>query len=103
MPRATYHRIRAAIHQAADQLGESAALGEAITLKDGVVEQSNFHNYTLMRIDAMSKIEVHIVPSAEMPSGVDEPGLPPIAGAVANALFAVTGKPITKLPLGNTV
>ncbi|WP_323814034.1 xanthine dehydrogenase family protein molybdopterin-binding subunit [Cellvibrio sp. NN19] len=84
-------------------MGLSAALGEAITLKDGVVEQSNFHNYTLMRINSMPKIEVHIVPSAEIPSGVGEPGLPPIAGAVANALFAATGKPVTKLPLGNKV
>jgi isoquinoline 1-oxidoreductase beta subunit len=46
---------------------------------------------------------VHIVPSAEMPSGVGEPGLPPIAGAVANALFAATNQPITKLPLGDKV
>jgi isoquinoline 1-oxidoreductase beta subunit len=84
-------------------MGLSAALGEAITLKKGVVEQSNFHNYPLLRIDAMPKVEVHIVPSAEMPSGVGEPGLPPIAGAVANALFAATGKPLTKLPLGNKV
>ncbi|MDR7090446.1 xanthine dehydrogenase family protein molybdopterin-binding subunit [Cellvibrio fibrivorans] len=84
-------------------MGLSAALGEAITLKKGVVEQSNFHNYPLLSIDAMPKVEVHIVPSAEMPSGVGEPGLPPIAGAVANALFAATGKPLTKLPLGNKV
>jgi isoquinoline 1-oxidoreductase beta subunit len=48
-------------------------------------------------------VEVHIVPSAEMPSGVGEPGLPPIAGAVANALFAATGTVLTKLPLGNKV
>ncbi len=84
-------------------MGLSAALGEAITLKKGVVEQSNFHNYPLLRIDAMPKVEVHIVPSAELPSGVGEPGLPPIAGAVANALFAATGKPLTKLPLGTKV
>lgn len=84
-------------------MGLSAALGEAITLKNGVVEQSNYHQYQLMRISAMPKVEVHIVPSAEMPSGVGEPGLPPIAGAVANALFAATGKPVTKLPLGNKV
>lgn len=84
-------------------MGLSAALGEAITLKKGVVEQTNYHTYPLLRIDAMPKVEVHIVPSAEMPSGVGEPGLPPIAGAVANALFAATGKPLTKLPLGNKV
>jgi isoquinoline 1-oxidoreductase beta subunit len=84
-------------------MGLSAALGEAITLKKGVVEQTNFHTYPLLRIDAMPKVEVHIVPSAEMPSGVGEPGLPPIAGAVANALFAATGKPLTRLPLGTKV
>lgn len=84
-------------------MGLSAALGEAITLNKGAVEQSNFHNYPLLRISDMPKVEVHIVPSAEMPSGVGEPGLPPIAGAVANALFAATGKPFTKLPLGNRV
>jgi isoquinoline 1-oxidoreductase subunit beta len=84
-------------------MGLSAALGEAITLNNGVVEQSNYHQYQLMRISSMPKVEVHIVPSAEMPSGVGEPGLPPIAGAVANALFAATGKPITKLPLGAKV
>ncbi len=80
-------------------MGLSAALGEAITLNKGVVEQTNYHNYPLMRIDSMPTVEVHIVPSAEMPSGVGEPGLPPIAGAVANALFAATGKPVTRLPL----
>jgi isoquinoline 1-oxidoreductase subunit beta len=80
-------------------MGLSAAMGEAITLKKGVVEQTNYHTYPLMRIDSMPKVEVHIVPSAEAPSGVGEPGLPPIAGAVANALFAATGKPVTRLPL----
>jgi len=84
-------------------MGLSAALGEAITLKKGVVEQTNYHQYQLMRISSMPKVDVHIVPSAEVPSGVGEPGLPPIAGAVANALFAATGKPITKLPLGDKV
>lgn len=84
-------------------MGLSAALGEAITLKNGVVEQTNYHTYTPLRINSMPKVEVHIVPSAEAPSGVGEPGLPPIAGAVANALFAATGKPVTKLPLGNKV
>ena len=84
-------------------MGLSAALGEAITLNKGVVEQTNYHNYPLLRITAMPRVEVHIVPSAEVPSGVGEPGLPPIAGAVANALFAATGKPLTKLPIGDKV
>jgi isoquinoline 1-oxidoreductase beta subunit len=84
-------------------MGLSVALGEAITLKNGMVEQTNYHTYPVMRIDSMPKVEVHIVPSAEAPSGVGEPGLPPIAGAVANALFAATGKPITRLPLAAKV
>ncbi|HOY22196.1 MAG TPA: xanthine dehydrogenase family protein molybdopterin-binding subunit [Cellvibrio sp.] len=84
-------------------MGLSVALGEAITLKNGAVEQTNYHTYPVMRIDSMPKVEVHIVPSAEAPSGVGEPGLPPIAGAVANALFAATGKPITRLPLSAKV
>lgn len=84
-------------------MGLGAALGEAITLKNGVVEQSNFHQYTPLRMTDMPHVEVFIVPSAQAPTGVGEPGLPPIAPAVANALFAATGKPITKLPMGNKV
>jgi isoquinoline 1-oxidoreductase subunit beta len=78
--------------------GLSAALHGAITLKEGVVEQSNFHNYVPLRINEMPIIEVHIVPSAEKPSGVGEPGTPVVAPAVANALFAATGKRLRKLP-----
>lgn len=84
-------------------MGLSAALGEAITLKNGQVEQTNYHNYLLLRIAAMPRVEVHIVPSAEPPSGVGEPGLPPIAPAVANALYAATGVAKTRLPLGAKV
>ena len=79
------------------------ALAEEITIDKGKVVQSNFHNYTLMRIPQMPKVEVHIVPSAEPPSGVGEPGVPPVAGALANALFAATGKPVTRLPIGERV
>ncbi|TXH68475.1 MAG: xanthine dehydrogenase family protein molybdopterin-binding subunit [Thiothrix sp.] len=78
----------------------SAALGEKITLKNGQVEQSNFHDYTPLRIGQMPVVEVHIVPSQENPSGVGEPGVPPLAPAVANALFAATGKRRYELPLG---
>lgn len=78
----------------------SAALGEKITLKDGKVEQSNFHDYTPLRMGQMPVVEVHILPSQENPSGVGEPGVPPLAPAVANALFAVTGKRHYELPLG---
>ncbi|MCC4115475.1 xanthine dehydrogenase family protein molybdopterin-binding subunit [Aromatoleum toluclasticum] len=80
--------------------GLAAALAGAITLKDGVVEQSNFHDYPILRIDQMPNVEVHIVPSAEKPTGVGEPGVPPIAPALVNALFAATGKRIRTLPIG---
>ncbi len=78
--------------------GLSAALGEAITLKDGEVEQSNFHDYTPLRIDAMPKVEVHIVPSTAPPTGVGEPGVPPAAPAVANAVYSATGRRVRSLP-----
>ncbi len=77
----------------------SAAMTGAITFKDGVVEQSNFHNYQVLRINQMPKVEVYIVPSTEKPTGVGEPGVPPLAPALINALHALTGKPIRSLPL----
>ncbi|HJW11442.1 MAG TPA: molybdopterin cofactor-binding domain-containing protein, partial [Albitalea sp.] len=80
--------------------GLSAALHGAITLKDGVVEQSNFHDYIPLRSNEMPRIEVHIVPSNEKPSGVGEPGVPVIAAAVANAVHAATGKRMRNLPFG---
>ena len=79
--------------------GLAAALHSAITLKDGVVEQSNFHQYLPLRINEMPQVEVHIVASAENPTGVGEPGTPVIAPAVANALAAATGKRLRSLPL----
>jgi isoquinoline 1-oxidoreductase beta subunit len=79
--------------------GLSAALHSAITLKDGAVEQSNFHDYPALRINEMPAVEVYIVPSTDKPTGVGEPGVPPIAPAVANALAAATGKRLRKLPL----
>jgi isoquinoline 1-oxidoreductase beta subunit len=79
----------------------AAALTGAITLKDGQVEQSNFHDYTVLRIDQMPAVEVYIVPSAEKPTGVGEPGVPPLAPALVNALFAATGKRIRSLPIGD--
>jgi len=79
--------------------GLSAALYGKVTLKDGLVEQSNFHDYPLLRISEMPAIDVHIVPSTEKPSGVGEPGVPVIAPAVANALAAATGKRVRALPL----
>jgi isoquinoline 1-oxidoreductase beta subunit len=79
--------------------GLSAALYGAITLKDGVVEQSNFHDYPALRINEMPRIEVHIVPSTAAPTGVGEPGTPVVAPALANAIFAATGKRLRTLPL----
>jgi isoquinoline 1-oxidoreductase beta subunit len=79
--------------------GLSAALFGAITLKDGAVEQSNFHDYRILRIDGMPRVDVHIVPSTAAPTGVGEPGVPPVAPAVANAIAAATGKRLRTLPL----
>jgi isoquinoline 1-oxidoreductase beta subunit len=72
--------------------------GAAITLKDGVVEQQNFSDYTVARMTDMPVIDVHIVPSNDPPTGMGEPGLPPLAPAFANALFKLTGKRLRKLP-----
>lgn len=85
--------------QSAIAFGLSAALHSELTFKDGKVEQSNFHDYRVLRLDEMPKVEVHIVKSTEKMGGVGEPGLPPIAPAVANALFALTGKRLRNLPL----
>jgi isoquinoline 1-oxidoreductase beta subunit len=79
--------------------GLTAALHGAITFKDGRVEQSNFHDYPLLRMEEMPRVEVHIIPSKENPQGVGEPGVPPIAPAVANAIFAATGKRVRSLPI----
>jgi isoquinoline 1-oxidoreductase beta subunit len=79
--------------------GLSAALSGAITLKEGRVEQSNFHDYPVLRINQMPRIEVHIVSSKEKPTGVGEPATPVIAPALANALLALQGKPVRALPL----
>ncbi|PZU55773.1 MAG: twin-arginine translocation pathway signal protein [Thauera sp.] len=78
----------------------AAALTGSITLKDGVVEQSNFNDYPVLRINEMPKVEVHIVKSAAAPTGVGEPGVPPLAPALASALRAATGKVIHTLPIG---
>jgi isoquinoline 1-oxidoreductase beta subunit len=72
--------------------------GARITLKDGVVEQQNFGDYTVARMNDMPQVEVHIVPSNDPPTGLGEPGLPPLAPAFANALFRLTGKRLRKLP-----
>lgn len=77
----------------------SAVLKSRITLENGRIQQSNFHNYPVLRIDEMPIIEVHIVPSNEPPTGVGEMSGPPLTAAVVNAIFAATGKRIRRLPL----
>jgi isoquinoline 1-oxidoreductase beta subunit len=79
--------------------GLSAVLMSEITLTEGRVDQSNFHDYEVLRIDQMPEVEVHIVGSAEPPTGVGEPATPVIAPAVANALAAATGQRLRRLPL----
>lgn len=79
--------------------GLSAALFGAITLNNGRVEQGNFHDYQLVRMQDMPRVETHIIDSSEAPGGVGEPGVPPIAPAVANALFAASGARVRSLPI----
>jgi len=79
--------------------GLTAALYGAITIDKGRVQQSNFHDYRMLRINEMPAVEVHIVPSSAPAGGVGEPGVPPLAPAVCNAIFAGTGKRIRKLPI----
>ena len=81
--------------------GLSAALYGAITLKDGHVEQSNFNDYRVLRMNEAPKVEVYIVPSTEKPTGVGEPGVAPVGPAVANAVFAATGKRVYAFPCAN--
>jgi isoquinoline 1-oxidoreductase beta subunit len=79
--------------------GLSAALKGAITIADGRCQQSNFHDFEVLRLPEMPVVEVHLVPSTENPTGVGEPGLPPVAAALGNAIFAATGKRIRRLPV----
>ena len=79
--------------------GLTAALYGDITLKDGAVQQSNFHDYPMLRMHETPEIDVFIIKSDEAPTGVGEPGTPPIAAAVANAVFAINGKRLRSLPL----
>lgn len=79
--------------------GLTAALYGEITLEDGSVQQSNFHDYPLLRFDETPDIEVHLVESSEPPGGVGEIGVPPIAPAVANAVATLTGEPVRALPI----
>jgi isoquinoline 1-oxidoreductase beta subunit len=111
------HRVTAAVHcnRAVNPMSieaqvQGAALmavgttlpGAAITLKDGVVQQQNFSDYTVARMPDMPQIDVHIVPSNDPPTGMGEPGLPPLAPAYANAIARLTGKRLRKLPFDLT-
>lgn len=79
--------------------GLTAALKGKITIAKGRVQQSNFHDYEMLRLPEMPRVEVHIVSSNDPPGGVGEPGTPPVAPALCNAIFAATGKPIRRLPI----
>jgi isoquinoline 1-oxidoreductase subunit beta len=79
--------------------GLSAALYGQIDIVKGEVQQSNYHDYTVLRFSEAPVVETHIVPSTSLPEGIGEPGLPPIAPAVANAIFALNGKRLRNLPL----
>lgn len=93
-PEIIRHQIEGSI-----AMGLSAALHEQITFKDGRPQQANFNTYPLLRIGEMPKVEVHILPSTEDPGGIGEPGTPPLAPAVVNAIFAATGKRLRSLPI----
>lgn len=79
--------------------GLSATLYGEITLKNGRVEQANFNDYKIVRMDEMPKVEVYILEGQGEQGGAGEPGVPPIAPAVVNAVFAATGKRVRKLPI----
>jgi isoquinoline 1-oxidoreductase beta subunit len=111
--RPVLHQVTAGVHcnlainprtieaqvQGAALMGLAMCLpGAAITLKDGVVEQRNFNDYAVPRITDMPAIAVHVVPSADPPTGMGEPGLPPLAPAFANAISRLTGQPLRGLP-----
>jgi isoquinoline 1-oxidoreductase beta subunit len=79
--------------------GLSTALHGKITVKDGIVEQSNFHDYRFSRIDETPQIDVHFIDSTDAPRGLGEGPLPPVAPAICNALFAATGRRFRSLPI----
>jgi len=79
--------------------GLGAALHSELTMKEGRVVESNFHDYRILRLDEMPHVDVHVVRSREKSGGAGEPGTPPIAPAVANAVFALTGQRLRRLPL----
>jgi len=90
--------IRAQV-ESAIVYGLTAALKSEITVQNGRAVQSNFNKFTTLSMKETPLIEVHIVPSTNAPTGIGEPGLPPTAPALANAIFAATGKRVRKLPI----
>jgi isoquinoline 1-oxidoreductase beta subunit len=101
----TFHedRVRSQL-EGACVFGTSLALMSEISVKNGKVVQSNFHNYQVARMDdAPVKVHVHLVKSSAPPAGIGEPGVPPVAPSLANAVFAATGKRIRDLPLGKAL
>ena len=82
--------------------GLSAALMGEITVREGQVQQSNFHDYQICRIQQMPLLDIQFVESSESPRGLGEPPLPPVAPAICNAIFAASGKRIRELPISKT-
>ena len=85
--------------QGAIVYGLGATLKSEITVRNGYINQSNYDDYEVLRMNEMPQVDVHIIKNNEDPGGVGEPGLPPIAPAITNAVFAATGKRIRKLPI----
>ena len=93
-PRIAEYQIRGGV-----VFGLTAAIKSAVTIKGGAVQEGNFNDFPLLRMDEMPKVEVYFVPSKRTPQGLGESGVPPVAPAVANAFFAATGKRQRRLPL----
>lgn len=77
----------------------TATLHGKIDLAEGAIVQSNFHDYPILRMDEAPEVDVFIMPSDEKPTGIGEPGVPPLAPAVANAVYRASGQRLRELPL----